>query len=112
MAAGEARLALVFRAFFVLRFYLLPLLLRPSLHTLACSIICTCTGSLYVPAADACARSRCVCLQPLRLRAIARRRIMTWARGHEAAMAAAVCRVAGRVRGAVGHRAVGETGRR
>jgi hypothetical protein len=50
MAAGEARLALMMRAVFVLRFYLLPLLLRPSLHTLACTIVCTCAGSLCAPA--------------------------------------------------------------
>ena len=48
MAAGEARVALALRSLFLLRFYVAPLCLRPSLHTLACCLLCTCSGSLCV----------------------------------------------------------------
>jgi hypothetical protein len=46
MSAWEASLALALRAAFIARFYVAPLWMRPSLHTLACCLAATFTGSL------------------------------------------------------------------
>jgi len=48
MAKGDAQVAIVMRIFFFLRFYLVPLYLYPSWHTLACQMLCDAVGGAYL----------------------------------------------------------------
>lgn len=48
MAYNDAKIAIVFRTFFILRFYVIPLYYYPSLHTLACITNTLLIGGAYL----------------------------------------------------------------
>jgi len=48
MAKKDAQIALGFRGVFFVRFYIAPLYLYPSLHTVACQLLCLAIGGMYL----------------------------------------------------------------
>jgi hypothetical protein len=48
LAATDATIAIGIRIFFFLRFYCGPLYLYPSLHSVACILVCLAVGGLYL----------------------------------------------------------------
>ena len=48
LAATDATIAIGMRIFFFLRFYCGPLYLYPSLHSVACILVCLAVGGLYL----------------------------------------------------------------
>mmetsp|Transcript_103557 Transcript_103557/g.167018 ORF Transcript_103557/g.167018 Transcript_103557/m.167018 type:complete len:425 (-) Transcript_103557:293-1567(-) len=48
MAKKDAQIAIGFRLVFFVRFYIAPLYLFPSLHTVACQLLCLAIGGMYL----------------------------------------------------------------
>jgi fatty acid desaturase (delta-4 desaturase) len=48
MARTEAQIGIMLRFLFLIRFYAIPLYLFPSLHTIACTLICLGVGGAYL----------------------------------------------------------------
>ena len=48
MARGESNIGIFLRCLFLIRFYVIPLYLYPSLHTILCILVCLSIGGLYL----------------------------------------------------------------